>query len=457
MKKLLLIFLVHFSTISFSQNKFIQLENLFNELTKNNDFNGNVLIAENGKPIFNKSYGIENEKANTTLSNQSIFCLASVTKQFTATAIVLLNKKGQIDYNDKLIKYFPELEFYNEVTIHNLLTHTSGLADYENIMDKYWDKTKIATNKDVIDLLVKHAPKSKFKPNEEFEYSNINYMLLASIVEKISHQNFDTFLQKNIFKPLGMSNTFIYQKRYNPRDIQNMTIGYSLDSLQHRITPDDFGKEFFITYLDGLYGGGRLFSTAEDLLKWDRALYSNQILTNSDKEKVFSNNLINNNKKTNYGYGWMIDNNTEYGKIAYHGGRWGGYITYIERHLKNDKTIIILQNMETDKTRVPIDRIRNILYNKLKEVTLEILKEYEGEYVTKSGKTKKIILENNKLYVPMNPSVKLELLAVSENKFIVDGFSPTVSYEFLRDNTGRVISYRVVQEGTELDEIVKKK
>lgn len=456
MKMSLIMFLMVLCNASFSQKKFIQLENLFNELKKNNDFNGNVLVAENGNPIFNKSYGIENEKRNTKLSSQSIFCLASITKQFTSTAIILLNKQGKINFNDKLKEYFPELEFYSDVTIHNLLTHTSGLPDYEHLMSEYWDKRKIATNKDVIDVLIKYKPKNKLNPNEKFEYCNTNYMLLASIVEKISNQKFDDFLQKNIFKPLKMSNTFIFQRRYKPRDIENMTIGYSLDSLQRKITPDDFGEDFFIVYLDGLYGGGRLFSTTEDLLKWDRALYSESILSNSDKEKVFSNNIINNRENTNYGYGWMIDHNSEYGKIVYHSGRWGGYITYIERHLKSDKTIIILQNMETEKTLVPISRVRDIIYDKLKNVSLEILKEYRGEYLTKDGKTKRILMENGKLYIPMNPSVKLELLPTSENKFIVDGFSPTVSYEFLRNATGNVTSYRVVQEETQLDQIVKK-
>ncbi len=456
MKKSILIFLMLLNYISFSQNKFIQLENLFNELKKDNDFNGNILIAENGNPIFQKSYGIENEKLNTKLSNQSIFCLASITKQFTSTAIVLLNRKGKLKYNDKLAQYIPELGFYKDVTIHNLLTHTSGLPKYENVMKKYWDKKKIATNNDVINILAQYKPKNEFKPNEKFEYCNTNYMLLASIIEKISNQKFDNFLQENIFEPLGMNNTFMYHRRYNPRNIKNMTIGYSLDSLQQRITPDDFGKEFFITYLDGLYGAGHLFSTTEDLLKWDRVLYTESILSNSDKEKMFSNNKTNDGKKTNYSYGWMNIMDSKYGKIIYHSGRWGGYVTYIERHLDNDKTIIILQNMETEKTRVPIDRIRKIVYNELVEVPLELLEEYKGVYITKGGVTKKVLLENGKLYVPMNADIKLELLPTSKNKFIVDGFSPTVSFEFLRNNKGKVDSYKIIQ-GTKLDQIVKKK
>lgn len=456
MKNSLLIFFILLSNISFSQNKFLQLENLFNELKSQNDFNGNVLIAENGKSIFKKSYGIEDKKNNAILSNQSVFCLGSITKQFTATAIVLLQNESKLNYNDKLIKYFPELEFYGDVTIHNLLTHTSGLPDYMSFMNEFWDKKKIATNKDVIEILINYNPKSHFQPNEKWEYSNTGYMLLASIVEKISKKTFDNFLQKNIFNPLEMNNTFIHSRRLNPKKIENLTIGYSLDSLQKKITPDNFGKDFFITYLDGIYGGGRLFSTTEDLLKWDRALYSESLLSNSDKEKMFSDYVTNNKEKTNYGYGWMLEDNSEFGKIIYHGGRWGGYITYFERHLESDKTIIILQNMETDKTTVPIDKIRSIVYNKVKEVPIEVLKKYAGKYMTKNGVSKEVLLINKKLYVPMSPSVKLELIPTSQSKFIIDGFSPTVSYEFLKDDLENVLSYRIIQEGTKLDQIVKK-
>lgn len=457
MKNLILIPLIFLNSISFSQNIFMQLENLFNELESQNDFNGNILIADKGESIFIKNYGVENEEHNTMLSNQSIFCLASITKQFTATGIVILKNIGKINYTDKLTKYYPELKHYGNITIHNLLTHTGGIPDYMSFMDEFWDKNKIATNNDVIRVLIKHNPKSHFQPNDKYEYSNTGYMLLASIIEKVSGITFSDFLRKYIFELVGMENTFIHSRRLNPKKMSNLTIGYSYsDSLNRRITPDEFGKDFFITYLDGTYGAGRLFSTTEDLLKWDRILYTERILSNADKKKMFSNYQLNDNKITDYGYGWMLEKNHEFGKIIYHSGRWGGYITYFERHLESDKTIIILQNMETDKTLVPIDRIRNIIYNKVKEVPIDILKQYAGKYLTTSGTSKEVFLENGKLYVSMSPTVKLELIPTSITKFIVEGFSPTVSYEFLKDDLGIVSGYRIKQEGTKLDQTLKK-
>ena len=458
MRKLIYFIVIIVSISTYGQDRYIQLNELFSKLQTNNDFNGNVLVAENGKPIFKKSYGVENEEKNIKLSSRSIFNLASITKQFTATSIVILKNKGKISYDDKLEKYFPKLSFYEGITIRNLINHTSGLPDYSKSMDEHWNKSKIADNKDVIKTLEQYKPKKHFEPNEKWEYSNTGYLLLASIIEKVSNQSFNVFLQENIFKPLEMNNTFIHCRRLNPKKIKHLTVGYSFDDQDNYITPDDFGDDFFITYLDGIYGDGNVFSTTEDLLKWDKALRSGTIVSNSDKSMMFFNSELKSCEKTNYGFGWFIENDEEYGKILYHGGRWGGYITYIERHLDSNKTVIILQNLETEKTTIPTIEIRNIMYNKVKNISIEVLKKYAGLYKTKSGSKKKVILKKDKLYVPnpMSENINLELIPVSTNKFVVSKFSPAVSYEFLLNNKDKVTGYRVKQKGESLNQIVDK-
>lgn len=374
-------------------------------------------------------------------------------KPFVATAIILLKKDGKLNLNDPIGKFIPELNFYKDITIKNLLNHTSGLPDYMDMMEEYWDKSKIATNEDVIQLMSIQKPKVLFAPNEKHEYSNTGYMLLATIIERITGKQLNDYLQQKIFKPLGMENTFIYQRRKHPREIENMTVGYAYsDSLQRKITPDEFGKDFFIVYLDGVYGDGKLFSNVEDMLKWDRALYADKILSEVDRKEMFSNHITKDKDSTNYGYGWQLENDKKYGKIVKHSGRWGGYLNYFERDIDNDKTIIILQNVETDQTIIPIKRIRAILYDEIAKVSIEKLKQYAGNYKTSSGKIKTIYLNNNTLQVPLpfDKNTMIDLMPVSETEFVVDGFSPPVKYKFLTDSSNKVIGYLIEQNGKEI-------
>ncbi|MEL7122543.1 MAG: serine hydrolase domain-containing protein, partial [Bacteroidota bacterium] len=330
-----------------SKKKALQLDTLFSQLYEMAAFNGNVLVAEQGKIIFQKSYGLANEELKEALNNETVFELASVSKQFTAMGIVQLCKNGQLAYDDLITKYIPELKNYENITIRHLLTHTSGIPDYIDLAQDNWNKTKIATNDDMIDLIENLNPNIRFTSNEEWEYSNTGYLLLASIIERVSGLSFEAYLAAKIFGPLQMENTFIYRRRFAFKEVDNYAIGYFYsDSLKRKITPDELAPNRFI-YLDGIVGDGMVNSNALDLLKWDRALYNNSIINDEDRKVIFSSHKANDNLETNYGFGWMIDSTTTYGKIVYHSGGWAGYIAYIERHLDNDKTVIILQNNAT--------------------------------------------------------------------------------------------------------------
>ncbi len=339
-----------------------RLDSLYSGLHAANSFNGNVLIAEKGKVIFEKSYGLANEKTGAKLNANTIFELASVSKQFTAMAIVLLKKQGKLSYEDDMTKYVPELADYKGITIRNLLTHTGGLPDYIDITDTNWDKNKIATNIDILNLFKDLKPKKVFEPNEKREYSNTGYLILGTIIERVSGQSFGGFLEQYIFKPLEMKRSLVYRSRYQPQKIENYALAYGYsDSLKRKITPDEDGKNRFI-YLDGIVGDGMVNSTAKDLLKWDRALYTGKLVNEEDKKMIFSSYPTNDNKGTNYGFGWFIRESKDFGKIVYHSGSWAGYITYIERDLDHDKTIIILQNNMLKTTELPSKNTRNILY-----------------------------------------------------------------------------------------------
>jgi len=359
-----LILIVSISNISFGQKTQSQrIDSVFTSLYVKKMFNGNVLIADQGKITFEKNYGLANEETGQKLDNNTVFELASISKQFTAMGIVLLEKQGKLKYDDNISKYIPELSFYGNISIRNLLNHTSGLPDYIKIFEEKWDKTKIATNQDIVNLLVQYQPKLVFQPGEKYEYSDTGYTVLALIIEKVSGKTFGQFLKESIFKPLKMENTFVYRRRFEPKEIKNYALGYITDSSGHKILPDSLGKEFYTYYLDGIVGDGTVNSTTEDLLKWDRALYTDKLINSRDKELIFNSVKTKNGDETQYGFGWFIGNSKKYGKIVYHSGGWPGYSTFIERHLDNDKTIIILQNTSDTKINAALQQVRMIMYH----------------------------------------------------------------------------------------------
>lgn len=416
---------------------------------KEGSFNGNILVAEKGTIIYQKSFGLANEKTQQKLDLKTRFELASVSKQFTAMGIVQLYKQGKLQYDDRISKYLPEMAAYSDITIKNLLTHTGGLPDYMELLSKEWKTSNYVTNQDVLDLFVKVKPAVLFKPGEKWEYSNTGYLILASIIEKVSGKSFGEYLSDKIFKPLKMNNTFVYRRWYKPEKVNNYASGYIYsDSLHRQATPDELGKDYYVVLLDGIVGDGMVNSNLEDMLKWDRALYTDKLINKADKDQIFSSSKTLDGKETNYGFGWRVDNNGIYGKIVSHSGGWGGYITYIERDLDNDKTIIALQNNSTEKTAIPVKNIRKIIYNQPIEqkVVLDVatLKLYAGKYLTDAGKEKEVLFDDGRLYIPYGDN-KMFLVPVSKTKFIMEGFSPEVTYEFIVAADGSVLKYRVRQ------------
>lgn len=441
--------------LSFAQ-KNTRFDSLYLSLFKTDKFNGNVLIAEKGKIIYEKSFGFADYKTGRKINHNTVFELASVSKQFTAMGIVLLEKQGKLKYEDKLELYIPELSSYKGVTIQHLLHHTSGLPDYMNLFEANWDKSKIAVNQDVINVFQQLKPKADFEANEKWEYSNTGYLLLATIIERVSKKSFADFLKENIFDPLKMKNSLVYRSRYRPQPMTNYAKGYILDSVKGKTLPDEMGKAYYTYYLDGIVGDGMVNSTLEDLLKWDQALYTNQLIGPEDKQKIFSSSKTNTGADTNYGYGWVLEDNKIYGKIASHSGAWAGYITYIERHLDQDKTIIILQNY--DEVVIPLKNTRNILYNRPIPERVAIdpneLKAYSGKYQMGTGGDRMLSVKDGRLYVQLDPADLddvSELIPIGNQLFIDSGLSHSVIYRFFMED--KQFKFQVLEKEKGLDDI----
>ncbi|OUS10250.1 serine hydrolase [Nonlabens dokdonensis] len=389
MKKVLLFTFLLLSVYSYSQmNKEQRIDSLFTAMNQNNEFNGVVLFAEDGNIIFKKAYGYANFETNEPLSTESIFDLASVSKQFTAMGIVILNEQRKLEIQDPISKYLPSLKFYPTITIENLLTHTSGLPDYMELMSENWDHSKIATNNDVIEMMALKKPDLLFEPDSKYEYSNTGYLLLASIIEKASGMSYEDFLSKHIFQPLEMNATVVHRPRYAPKKITNMTKGHVNGTEGDPVIIDSYGTDQVAYFLDGIVGDGMVNSTVDDLYKWDRALYTDKLVSPRNKDKIFTPHVLSNGKLTNYGYGWQLRDHEKYGKTIGHSGAWAGYLTYIERHVDKNKTFIFLQNTSLMTTGNPVLNSRKILYNEpieiikfvKKEYTLDELKSYTGVY-----------------------------------------------------------------------------
>jgi len=440
MKLIIIIALLFIIQITFGQDNVQKIDSLLTSFFNNGNLNGNVLIAEKGNIIYKKSFGFSNEATKEKLNENSIFELASVSKQFTAMAIVILKENGKLNYEDKISKYIPELSNYPHITIRNLLNHTGGLPDYMEIMDSTFDKNKIATNKDIISTFAKLKPQVLFEPETKWEYSNTGYAILASIIEKISGMTYGDYLVKAIFKPLKMTNTFVYRRRYAPQKVANYAYGYVYsDSLKKYYLPDDLAKSKMVVWLDGIVGDGTVNSTVIDLLKWDRAMYTEKLISKESKNEIFTSSKLNDKSKTDYGFGWFVEDNGVYGNLVQHTGGWPGYMTFIERHIQNDKTIIVLLNYTNEDTYIPVADLRRMLYNiepiKFIELKNEEKEKFAGEYKNSKGKIVKLICENGTLYRTTDDGEKYELKAISSTKFQMMKYSPDIFYEFIiKDN-----------------------
>lgn len=444
-----------------AQSKTEKLDSIFTLLHQSDRFNGSILIAEKGVPIFEKSYGFSNVEQQELLTNNSIYKLNSISKQFTAMGIIILKNKGKLKLTDELSRYIPELKFYKNVTIQNLLTHTLGIPDYDSLFEEKWDKNKIADNKDIIKIYKKYKPIKRFNPGEKFFYGGIGFELLAIVIERVSHKSYNDFLTENIFIPLKMENTFDYHRFKNRTIKKNIAIGYIYsDSLKKRERPENLSNHREVIWSNGIYGSGNIHTTTSDLLKWDRALYETKFISKQDLDLICGFTQLTNGNYINYGFGWWITEKDGIGKVVYHAGNSNGFETHFERHLNSDKTIIILQNF--DATTPAIEAIDAILYNKplkfvasRKEIQLleSQLKEFEGNYAINENVIFNIFIKDSILFAQLSGQSAIELIPEAKNKFFVKKVD--VQFEFIRDENNKIIKMNIFQNGNKMEAIKK--
>ena len=337
-----------------------QLDSVFTVLANQNQFNGSVIIADKGKIILNKGYGFSNEQTKQLNNSQTVYEIASCSKQFTAAAIVLLKRQGKLNYDDQISKYLPELNFWDKVTIQDLLRHTSGLPSFMSDMQNVWDQTKIATNADVVNFYAKRKDTLKFEPKSRHQYNNTNYAILASIIERVSGKTYADFLSEHIFKPLNMKSTFIYNRREKPRKIKNYATGYvwGTNTFEKVVSEDPAYDDKLVYYLDGVVGHAKVNSSVEDLFKWVNALKTNSLFTQKEFDEMTEVTKTSTGKNIAYGYGFDVSKKE--GRFSFgHTGSWDGYMSFIYQNVIKDRTIIILENFKLGT--YPFKNINEIL------------------------------------------------------------------------------------------------
>jgi CubicO group peptidase (beta-lactamase class C family) len=305
------------------------------ELGRRRVFNGTVLLARQGRVLLEKSHGFADVSGLVPLSGDSSFSLASVSKQFTATGIMILAQRGKLGLRDGLERHIPELAHYRDVTITHLLQHTSGLPDYMSLADDYWDPEVVLTEKGVIALLQQHRPPPYFAPGESFDYSNTGYALLGEVIARASGAPYPEFMAAHIFGPLGMQDSAAFNLASKTCPLRSRVYGF-------RRRFGCFGKRVShdLNYLDGVYGDGGIYASARDLFRWDAGLREGKLVPCDFYEQAYAPGRLNDGEATSYGFGWEI---RPPGTVE-HMGEWEGFTTCLSRDLEKQTLLVVLSN-----------------------------------------------------------------------------------------------------------------
>lgn len=303
------------------------------------NLNGVVLYGEEGCIVYEKAFGWRDltKRDKDPLRLDDAFQLSSDSKMFTAAAIMLLRIEGKLDYDDDVRQYIPELP-YQGITLRMLLNHQSGLPRYDAMADAFWpDRKKPFSNETMIDMLAERQPKPYGTPGAGYFYNNINYALLATIVERTSRQHFEDFMRERIFEPLGMEHSYIYSMRGEP----TVSVWMPTDVQGHELQRKGAVK-VQNDYLNGVMGDKIMFSTVEDLWTFNEALDRHLLLPDSIQREAFMPSSPTWKNDENYGFGWRM--NKQHPGMYYHYGWWKGYRSLVIRDEGHRRFVAILCN-----------------------------------------------------------------------------------------------------------------
>ena len=329
--------------------KIQKIDAVFQEMVKVKNFSGAIIVGLDTELLYMNYNGYANWETKTKIEPNSTFELASVSKQFTAVAILKLYEQGLLKLTDTIQKFIPDFP-YRGITIHHLLCHRSGLPEYFDFAEVYQkdDKTTMMDNDSLVRMMQIRRPKRLSRPDVKFEYNNTGYALLAKIVEIVSGQQFSDFVQENIFNPYGMSHSYFYLKGKGKDSLE--TAGHKSN---YRVYKRDIQS--------GVYGDKGVFTTAEDMWNWNKALYAGKVLQDTTLQLAYTPKNKDMLPIYNYGYGWRLAVDADGGRLVFHGGLWNGNNTLFSRRLCDKSFVMIFSNVYNKSFGGRGDQILGIL------------------------------------------------------------------------------------------------
>ena len=333
-KCLCLLFGIVFSTMLDAQS----IDQLIKKFDKSIDslhsiheFNGNILLVQNGVKLYEKSIGFTDSTTNHTLNSSSAFNLASISKTFTSSLILMYVQEGKLKIDDQVHTYLPEFP-YKDITIRHLLNHTHGMIEYFDWINDTLKINDTIGNDQLLVLLAKYKPALNSVPGEKFNYCNTGYAMLSEVLESISGMPYAALLKSKITKPLKLENTYVQTVKM-PNSPKNRVYGMKYK--------DGRWNAFDLTTLDEVVGDGNIYSTVNDLQKWDQALRNGKVLRPEILQEAYTPSVVIEKPTMVYGLGWIIN---EPGKKVSHSGSWNGFKNNMVRNLQNGYTLISLSN-----------------------------------------------------------------------------------------------------------------
>lgn len=413
-----------------------QFDKIISTEFKADEPGGVVLIAQKGKVIYRKAFGMANVELNVPMREEMVFNIASITKQFTAVAILQLAEQGKLSVQDEITKYLPDYPVNGQkLTIENLLTHTAGIPDSApEAITNLQGKRGLVSLPEIINTF-KNRP-LHFAPGSKWSYSNNGYMLLGAIIEKVSGVSYPAYLDKHIFKPAGMTQT-LFGDDYIL--IKNRAACYVYSRAESKFLNALNGK------VEIAYSAGAIQSTAEDLFKWNQALTSHTLLKAESLAKARAEYKLPDGKGTNYGYGWFIGD-IQASPLFEHGGNMGGFMSHAIYLPQEDVYVVVLYNFRAprlpeflagDLAALTINKPFNIRETAIDEA---VLKTYVGVY-EEGGVERLLTIENGKLSYRRVGANKLNMTPYAKDKFFFE--NSAIIGEFKRDANNNIISLEV--------------
>lgn len=375
-----------------------ELNKFFSNLSKNKMFNGSAVVSQPGENIFYQTYGFSNFETKEKISDASQFPIASVTKTFTSTAVLQLKQKGKLNIDDPVQKYLSDFP-YPEISVRQLLNNTSGLAQYYNLFDSIIKEQpdKVISNQDIIPTFIRFKTPLSFVPGSKWDYNNVNFCLAALIIEKISGMSYADYLQKHIFGPAKMKQSFVPLnrkiKKNNQVELYTYPNLYSTDLVNVKTLKDPFP----IFEKSNFYGNGGIISTALDLEKYQNALFSYKILGIKELEEALTPTTLNDGKtatytidgkEVSYGLGWFMYTDEREGKIVFHDGSINGLTSILAHNMNKNQSVILLSNIGNSPVFSTFNAVLQLIDHKPYTMPLQNLSRIYGSLLEAGNKEK---------------------------------------------------------------------